>query len=577
MTPRPRPTGLEVAAVAAASLGFVVWSALFIGESSFVSADGARRFCLLDDAMVSMRYAWNLARGEGLVWNPGERVEGITNLLTTLLMAPLTATLPKEAAVLAVQAGGVVFVLLTALFSWRVAVRAAAESGVDSPWLRALAFGATLAYYPLAYWSLLGMETGLLAVLVSAALLVAAGREGVARPSMVLAVLLGLALLARPDGLVFVAVIVVYRAAGLWPLLRSPVRGGAVRSLGVECLVVAAFAVGVSVFRLAYYGRLTPNTALLKLGGFELRDRLPNGLGFVGPFLESTGVFLLLALLLAALDRSRLKLAIAGMVTAATAYQVWVGGDLGPVWRLVTPAMPLFCGLLVVEIAALLHRRVAGAKGEGRPGTRTPWPGLEAAIVVVLSVAVLIRLNAGFGGDVLLRKGGYLADAAESNRANVDIALALRELTLPGATVGVSWAGAIPFYSELAGVDFLGKCDPHVAARPPDTSGRISGAGMKSVPGHNKYDLDYSIRQRRPTYIQEYRWGRENLRDWVARHYVSVLHRGALLCLLENSPHVDWRRVPADRPRGCHEAVTQALWGRAQGSGQGAAAPVRGR
>ena len=45
-------------------------------------------FVLWDDAMISMRYARNLANGHGLVWNPGEEaVQGYTNLGLTLVMA----------------------------------------------------------------------------------------------------------------------------------------------------------------------------------------------------------------------------------------------------------------------------------------------------------------------------------------------------------------------------------------------------------------------------------------------------------------------------------------------------------
>jgi len=40
-----------------------------------------------DDAFISFRYARNLVRGNGLTWNPGERVEGYTNFLWTLLLA----------------------------------------------------------------------------------------------------------------------------------------------------------------------------------------------------------------------------------------------------------------------------------------------------------------------------------------------------------------------------------------------------------------------------------------------------------------------------------------------------------
>ena len=40
-----------------------------------------------DDAFISYRYARNLVEGSGLVYNPGERVEGYTNLLWTLWIA----------------------------------------------------------------------------------------------------------------------------------------------------------------------------------------------------------------------------------------------------------------------------------------------------------------------------------------------------------------------------------------------------------------------------------------------------------------------------------------------------------
>ena len=43
--------------------------------------------CVQDDAFISFRYAANLLDGHGLVYNPGERVEGYTNFLWTLLLA----------------------------------------------------------------------------------------------------------------------------------------------------------------------------------------------------------------------------------------------------------------------------------------------------------------------------------------------------------------------------------------------------------------------------------------------------------------------------------------------------------
>jgi len=43
--------------------------------------------CVQEDAFISFRYASNLIQGHGLVYNVGERVEGYTNFLWTLILA----------------------------------------------------------------------------------------------------------------------------------------------------------------------------------------------------------------------------------------------------------------------------------------------------------------------------------------------------------------------------------------------------------------------------------------------------------------------------------------------------------
>ncbi len=57
-------------------LVFLVW---FAAEAWF----------LTDDAFISFRYVRNLIEGHGLVFNPGERVEGYTNFLWVLELAAL--------------------------------------------------------------------------------------------------------------------------------------------------------------------------------------------------------------------------------------------------------------------------------------------------------------------------------------------------------------------------------------------------------------------------------------------------------------------------------------------------------
>src|SRR4029077_14214540 len=57
----------------------------------------ARAFAFnnVDDAYIAFRYGWNLMHGQGLVFNPGDHVEGYTSFLWTVFMAPWT-TAPAD-------------------------------------------------------------------------------------------------------------------------------------------------------------------------------------------------------------------------------------------------------------------------------------------------------------------------------------------------------------------------------------------------------------------------------------------------------------------------------------------------
>src|SRR5262245_21829379 len=183
---RSRVRSVRAALLAIVALAYVVWASRFIAASAIETHYG-RRFCLFDDAMISLRYAWNLAHGAGLVWNPGERIEGVTSFLFTVAMAPAATFLDKSGAVLFVQLTAIPLVLGIALLARRL-LRA-----LDAPgWLGMFGAIAVLTYYPLSYWSLMGMETGLLSALALGALAIALRIGGDRRRNLDLGLLLGL-------------------------------------------------------------------------------------------------------------------------------------------------------------------------------------------------------------------------------------------------------------------------------------------------------------------------------------------------------------------------------------------------
>jgi hypothetical protein len=131
------------------TLLFVGWGLYFIFITSAIGADGKRYFMLFDDAMISMRYAWNLAHGYGLVWYPGNFIQGYSNLLMTLLMALPAMFLDRSATVLAVQLFCLFLVPATAFLMERIVDRFLLdEDVVYRNTIRLLVFCAVLFYYP---------------------------------------------------------------------------------------------------------------------------------------------------------------------------------------------------------------------------------------------------------------------------------------------------------------------------------------------------------------------------------------------------------------------------------------------
>jgi hypothetical protein len=146
----------------------------------------------VDDAYITFRYARNVVRGVGFVYNPGQHVLGTTTPLYTLLMAALSLTtgsdnFPALALIVNALAGAFSVGMLYALgkrFSHPFPAAAVALLWALAPFSVSFAIG--------------GMETDLtIGLLTAVAYTYLAGRPRAT------AVLSALALLARPDTAIF--------------------------------------------------------------------------------------------------------------------------------------------------------------------------------------------------------------------------------------------------------------------------------------------------------------------------------------------------------------------------------------
>ena len=198
--PPPRATCREVAPSTRA-VRALPWLLLLLAQLAFLVRvrfmdDG--RYVLYDDAFISFRYARNLAGGEGLVFNPGERVEGYTNMLWTCLLAGAMALGgdPILAAKVLGVVSGVIVLALSALLTHRLSPGGGLWVTVPGLLLSATA--------SLPRHALSGMETVSFSACLLLALWIEAGSDTL-RNRFLAGLALGLATLTRPEGLLFFA------------------------------------------------------------------------------------------------------------------------------------------------------------------------------------------------------------------------------------------------------------------------------------------------------------------------------------------------------------------------------------
>ena len=506
---------------------FLLWALAFILRSSTIAIDGKRYFVLFDDAMVSMRYAWNFSHGLGLVWNQGEFIQGYTNLLMTLWMSIATTLFDKSTAVLVIQLSGLVFLITTAYVTVKISENLISRAGSKSGkyLLPTLVFWGALAYYPLIFWTLMGMETGMLTLFLSASVLLTFRytKTKNLRYLFLLSLATGLTNLTRNDTLVFTTILWIYI---LWDFAAAPSHSKRNLLPVLSAIVFSACFISAQlIFQRAYYGEFLSNTYALKLTGMPFDERIKNGLGFVQLFIRETGVVWAIVFMDLIFDFRREKLLLLALGLSAIGYQVYVGGDVWNYWRILAPIMPflfILYGKAVLEGVSSFLGLVVVRKYMLR-NPIFPKKYIFESLVAGVFFVTLVSINFRFGSEILLLSKPLDSDATA---AHLNTAIVLSQVTDEHATVGVFWAGTLPYYLDRRAIDFLGKSDRHIAELPPDLSGAISRFGMNSVPGHNKYDLNYSIKLLRPTYIQGFRYGTQDLFDWVSENYVVVGFEG---------------------------------------------------
>jgi hypothetical protein len=403
----------------------------------------------IDDAFITARYARNLARGHGAVYNPGEApVEGTSNFLYVLMLA-----VAEVSGLVDIITFGKLIGVLAGLAVLVVAFRSATALGADRA-IALLAPALLLANSSFVFWTVGGLETNLYTLLLLATLYLLLLAEPRRRNSLCGGVCAALVPLTRFDGLLIVPTLLV--GAALLPGRR--------RSLATALAIFALIVTPWLLWKQQYYGVILPNCGFAKtivdldphrpvetlrnLFASEQRPVLEVFLSLNGPLVVLSLVFGAMCSLPRALPGQVRAVFVTMMLfvcTSLTAYlsvAAWMPGH-----RYQVPVLPLLS--IGATLAVDRLSRVAG-------GARA----VASAAIGIVVLALVWRTHIPLGDELLLYANQYRAWIAADHRAT---AVWLRAHAAPTAVVGIYDAGVVPYVSERPTIDLGGLNDASVA------------------------------------------------------------------------------------------------------------------
>ncbi len=351
---------------------------------------------LCDDAHIGFRYVRNLVEGHGLVFNPGEYVEGYTNFLWLLELAAIWALtgIPPEHAAPFLSVAYTIGTLAVMLW-WVYRMPSLPHRGLVG-WM---ATGLLCSSATFAIWtSAGGLETRQFTFFVLAGL-VALSVHGARRLGLLAASLcFAAAELTRPEGLLLggcflggFALCRMVRAGRPWRPWRDW------RALAVMGAPFALVVAGHYLWRYAYYGEWLPNTYYAKY----VSPWYDAGFRYLAQAGIETGLYLLLPLTLVAgivrwkRCRDGTYAVILLMIGVHMTYLARIGGDHFE-YRPLDFYWPLLAVAAAVGLVSLGSRLAVWV---GSP----PTAGVSRACTLALFAPVLIYAGAIQG--VLMYEG----------------------------------------------------------------------------------------------------------------------------------------------------------------------------
>ena len=422
-----------------------------------------------DDPFITYRYAENLASGEGLVFNPGQKVEGYSNFLFLMMLVPAAKAGFPLLGISKIY--GFFFMIATVILFFSFLYRYYSEM----KYLNFLALFLLTLSGNAALWAMSGMETAASVFFVTVAwiLLSRELRNNNPAPFPFSSFFLLAAALNRPEGAIYFFFL-------LPAVIGYSLKGKVDRKFIILWIICFLIPFGIyNIWRISYFGKLFPNTFYAKAtGGLGVQAKA--GLAYIFRYLARNPWLFLFVFFAPALKGGVLKKPARStallLITSQAFFIVVCGGDWMPLARFVCPVLaPLFFlfqeGL--IETIKKLNFRDRDFK-------------IRDALGILLALLILASLVQERRAT---RPIVYSVATDTLYKPHIALGEWLGENVPRDSLLAGEEAGIIPYYSGLRFLDLLGIVDQRIA----HTEG----------PMHEKFDVEYVL-EKKPDYVLLY-------------------------------------------------------------------------
>lgn len=404
----------------------------------------------IDDVFITLRYVQNILHGAGPVFNPGERLEAISNPVWMWLLSILAETMrlssPAGILILAKSTAFLLHCLSSFLFFELLYSRSGKQ-------LLSLTFAGIFAAHPfVATFAIVGLENPLLIFLLLAILFLMNKKETMgSRVELWISLLISILILARPEAIMYFPCYLLYLIRDKIVNHRAEVHASVTLQALIPAICMALFA----VWRVWYYGSLLPSTVYAK--NAPQLSTFAEGAWYVLQFIFLGAGPILLpyfwfrrTVWFGRINYAKMPPLLVFCVCILfiqILFTIYVGGDWMPGFRFLLITFPLLL-LLIASDRVFCN--------------------------LVNSKIVMILVLSFIAGSILARKyqsGFQHQDSALLHgqitlmpQSSIEIAEALGHIASPGQTILIGEAGLVPFLNpQLTFDDVFGLLNQHIS------------------------------------------------------------------------------------------------------------------